>query len=79
MALVAVVYSLLRAAQYDSVLHEQLQRQLKVALEGNPASWRRAAQAQSLWSLGLFISAGLAQGQSLETLMAPFIRTMCSA
>ena len=78
-ALVAVVYSLLRAAQYDSVLHEQLQRQLKVALEGNPASWRRAAQAQSLWSLGLFISAGLAQGQSLETLMAPFIRTMCSA
>ena len=76
-ALVAVVYSLLRAAQHDPVLHEQLQRQLKVELDGNPASWRRAAQAQCLWSLGLFISAGLAQGQSLETLMAPFIRTIC--
>lgn len=76
-ALVAVVYSLLRAAQHDPVLHEQLQRQLKVELEGNPASWRRATQAQSLWCLGLFISAGLAQGQSLESLMAPFIRTIC--
>ena len=78
-ALVAVVYSLLRAAQHDPGLHEQLQRQLKVQLEGNPASWRRAAQAQSLWCLALFISAGLAQGQSLESLMAPFMRTICRA
>ena len=72
-ALVAVVYSLLRAAQYDSVLHELLQRQLKVELEGNPASWRRATQAQSLWCLSLFISVGLAQGQSLDSLLAPFV------
>jgi hypothetical protein len=78
-ALVAVVYSLLRAAQHDPDLHEQLQRQLKVELEGNPASWRRAAQAQSLWCLALFISAGLAQGQSLQALMAPFMRTICRA
>lgn len=78
-ALVAVVYSLLRAAQHDPDLHEQLQRQLKVQLEGNPASWRRAAQAQSLWCLALFISAGLAQGQSLEILMAPFMRSICRA
>jgi hypothetical protein len=78
-ALVAVVYSLLRAAQHDPVLHEQLQRQLKVELEGNPASWRRATQAQSLWCLGLFISTGLAQGQSLEALLAPFIRSICRA
>ena len=78
-ALVAVVYSLLRAAQHDPGLHEQLQRQLKVQLEGNPASWRRATQAQSLWCLALFISAGLAQGQSLESLMAPFMRTICRA
>jgi hypothetical protein len=76
-ALVAVVYSLLRAAQHDFVLHEQLQRQLKVELEGNPASWRRTTQAQSLWCLGLFISAGLAQGQSLDSLLAPFIRAIC--
>ena len=63
-------------SKYDPVLHEQLQRQLKVELEGNPAAWRRTAQAQSLWSLGLFISAGLAQGQSLESLLAPFLRTI---
>jgi hypothetical protein len=78
-ALVAVVYSLLRAAQHDLDLHEQLQRQLEITLAGHPAAWRRAAQAQSLWSLGLFISAGLAQGQSLTSLMAPFIRAICRA
>jgi hypothetical protein len=76
-ALVAVVYSLLRAAQHDPVLHTQLQQQLQITLAGNPASWRRAAQAQSLWCLGLVISAGLAQGQSLESLLAPFIRAIC--
>lgn len=76
-ALVAVVYSLLRAAQHDPDLREQLQRQLKVKLEGSPASWRRATQAQSLWCLGLFISAGLAQGQTLHEVMAPLIRAIC--
>lgn len=75
-ALVAVVYSLLRAAQYDRVLHEQLQRQLNIDIEGTPVSWRRAAQAQNLWRLGLFISNGLAQGQSLEELLAPFIHAI---
>ncbi len=78
-ALVAVVYSLLRAAQHDPDLHKKLQHQLKVKLEGSPASWRRATQAQSLWSLGLFISAGLTQGQSLRTVMAPLIRAICGA
>ena len=75
-ALVTVVYSLLRAAQHDPDLREQLQRQLKVKLEGSAASWRRATQAQALWSLGLFISAGLAQGQSLHAVMAPLIRAI---
>jgi len=75
-ALVAVVYSLLRAAQHDSDLREQLQRQLKVKFEGHPAAWRRATQAQSLWSLGLFISAGLAQGQTLHEVMAPLIQAL---
>jgi hypothetical protein len=78
-ALVAVVYSLLRAAQHDPDLREQLQRQLKVKLEGSPATWRRAAQAQSLWCLGLFISAGLTQGQSLQDVMTPLIRAICRA
>ncbi len=76
-ALVAVVYSLLRAAQHDPDLRAQLQRQLKVQLEGSAAFWRRATQAQALWCLGLFISAGLAQGQSLHQVMAPLIRATC--
>jgi len=78
-ALVAVVYSLLRAAQHDPDLRDQLQRQLKVKLDGSPASWRRATQAQSLWCLGLFISAGLTQGQTLQEVMTPLIRAMCKA
>jgi hypothetical protein len=78
-ALVAVVYSLLRASQHDPVLHERLQRQLKIKLEDNPAAWRRASQAQSLWCLGLFLSTGLAQGQSLEQLLTPLMRIMYKA
>lgn len=76
-ALVAVVYSMLRAAQHDPVLRQQLQRQLKVTLEGSAPAWRRATQAQALWCLGLFISQGLAQGQSLSQVMAPLIRAIC--
>lgn len=78
-AFVAVVYSLLRAAQHDPDLRDQLQRQLKITLEGSPAAWRRATQAQSLWCLGLFISASLAQGQTLPEVMRPLIRAMCGA
>lgn len=75
-ALVAGVYSLLRAAQHDPVLREQLQRQLKFKLEGSPSAWRRASQAQILWCLALFISSGLAQGQSLQHLMTPLLHTI---
>ena len=78
-ALVAVVYSLLRAAQHDPDLRAQLQRKLEVKFEGNPASGRRTAQAESLWCLAVFISAGLTQGQSLHELMAPLLRAMCRA
>jgi len=78
-ALVAVVYSLLRAAPHDPDLREQLQRQLKVKLDGSAASWRRATQAQALWGLGLFISAGLAQGQSLPEVMTPLIQAICGS
>lgn len=76
-ASVAVVYSLVRAAQHDPDLREQLQRQLKVKFEGTPAAWRRATQAQSLWALGLFISAGLTQGKTLQEVMTPLLRAIC--
>ena len=78
-ALVAVVYSLLRTAQHDPDLRDQLQRQLDIMLEGSAAFWRRATQAQSLWCLGLFISAGLTQGLSLPQVMAPLMRAICRA
>ena len=78
-ALVAVVYSLLRAAQQDQALRDKLQRELEFELEGSVAFWRRATQAQSLWSLALFISAGLAQGQTLHQIMAPLLRAVCPA
>ena len=78
-ALVAVVYSLLRAAQHDPDLRKLLQRQLKITLDGSPPTWRRATQAQSLWCLALFISTGLAQGHSLRAIMAPLLKAVCSA
>ena len=76
-ALVAVVYSLLRAAQHDPDLRAQLRRKLELKLEDNPASGRRTAQAESLWCLAMFISAGLTQGQALRELMAPLFHAMC--
>lgn len=76
-ALVAVVYSMLRAAQHDPALQEILPRQLQSKLVGSPASWRRASQAQALWCLALLISAGLTQGQSLQQIMAPMLHAIC--
>jgi hypothetical protein len=77
-ALVAVVYCLLRTAQHDQTLQQKLQCELKFELEGSAPFWRRVTQAQSLWSLALFISTGLAQGQSLRTIMTPLLRTVCA-
>jgi hypothetical protein len=76
-ALVAVVYSMLRTAQQDPALQEKLQRQLQVTMAQGTADLRRASQAHALWVLALFISAGLAQGQTLQKIMAPVIQTMC--
>lgn len=71
--LVAVTYSLLRAAPHDQVLLHKLQHQLKYELEGSVPFWRRTTQAQSLWNLATLIAAGLAQGQSLEQIMSPWL------
>jgi hypothetical protein len=76
--LVAVVYSLLRAAQHDPALRHKLQRQLRLDLEGSVPFWRRATQAQSLWSLAVTISVGLAEGQSLHAILTPLLRAVCA-
>jgi len=76
--LVAVAYSLLRAVPHDEALLHKLQRQLEMDLEaGSAPFWRRATQAQSLWALACFISAGLAQGLSLRALMDPLLAAVC--
>jgi hypothetical protein len=75
--LVAVAYSLLRATPHDEALLHKLQRQLEMDLEGSTPFWRRATQAQSLWALACFISAGLTQGQSLRELMTPLLAAVC--
>jgi Transposase DDE domain len=76
-ALVAVVYSLLRAAQHDQALQQTRQRELEFDLEGSLPFWRRATQAHSLWNLALLISAGLTQGRNLPEIMAPLLRIVC--
>jgi hypothetical protein len=48
-----------------------------VELDGSLPFWRRTTQAQSLWNLALFISAGLAQGQGLHEVMKPLLQAVC--
>jgi DDE superfamily endonuclease len=72
-ALVAVTYSLLRAAQHDEALLHKLQRHVQTKLDGSAGSWRRNTQAQALWTLATFIATGLSQGQALQDIMEPLV------
>src|SRR5215475_8506990 len=72
-ALVAVTYSLLRAAPHDPALLHKLHRQLKTKLEGSAGSGQRHTQAQALWALATFIATALSHGQSLGEVMQPFL------
>lgn len=71
--LVAVAYSLLRAAPHDPRLLHKLQHQLKYDLEVSAPALRRAAQAQSLWNLAALIAASMAQGQTLDEVLSPLL------
>ncbi len=75
--LVAVASSLLRAAPHDEALLQKLQRQIEFDLEGSVPFGRRVTQAQCLWALACFISAGLTQGQTLREVMAPILAAVC--
>jgi DDE superfamily endonuclease len=72
-ALVAVTYSLLRAAQHDDALLQKLQRHVQTKLDGSAGSWRRNTQAHALWTLATFIAMGLSQGQALQDVMEPLL------
>ena len=76
-ALVAVTYSLLRAAQHDHALLHTLQQQIKTRLDGSAGSCRRHTQAQALWALATFIATALSQGQTLGEVMPPLIAAVC--
>lgn len=76
-ALVAVTYSFLRAAQHDKALLDKLQRQIKTTLDGSAGSCRRHTQAQALWALVSFIATALSQGQTLSELMEPLVTALC--
>jgi hypothetical protein len=75
-ALVAVTYSLLRAAQHDKALLHKLQRHVQTQLDGSAGSWRRNTQAHALWSLATFIATGLSQGQTLQDVMDPLVTVL---
>jgi hypothetical protein len=77
-ALVAVTYSLLRAAQHDEALLHKLQRHVQTTLDGSAGSWRRNTQAQALWTLATFIATGLSQGQTLQDVMEPLVAMFAS-
>jgi hypothetical protein len=76
--LVAVAYSLLRAAPHDTVLLSTLHRQLKLDLAVSAPAWRRSTQAQSLWNLASLILTGFSQGLSLDQVMAPLLAAVCA-
>ncbi len=75
-ALVALTYSLLRAAHHDPALLHKLQQSIEIKLDGSAGTWRRNTQAQALWSLGNFIATGLAQGLPLATVMRPMLAAL---
>jgi DDE superfamily endonuclease len=77
-ALVAVTYSLLRAAQHDEALLHKLQRHVQTTLDGSAGSWRRNTQAQALWTLATFIATGLSHGQPLQDVMEPLVAVFAS-
>lgn len=77
-ALVTVVYSLLRVAQQDTALRNTLQRQLKLILEGTVAFWRRTTEAENLWNLAILISSGSLAGKPIEVILAPLLRSVIS-
>ena len=77
-ALVAVTYSLLRAAPHDQVLLRRLRQNVHSTLEGSAGSCRRNTQAQALWALACFIQTALAQGQTLKQAMHPLLTAVSS-
>lgn len=76
LALVAVTYSLLRAAQHDNALLRKLRRNVQTTLDGSAGACRRNTKAQALWALACFIQTALVQGQPLKDVMHPLLASV---
>jgi len=72
-ALVAVTYSLLRAAQHDQALLRRLHQNVPTTPGLSAGSCRRNTQAQALWALACLIQTGLVQGQTLKQVIKPLL------
>jgi hypothetical protein len=72
-ALVAVTYSLLRAAQHDHTLLHKLQQNIETKLDGSLGTCRRNTQAQTLWALASFIAAALSHGRTFVEVIRPLV------
>lgn len=68
-AMVAVVYSILQYAQFDTEFLNTLKSQLDTNIEGSLAFWRRSTQAQGLWLMVQWIDSVLQKGWPLEKIM----------
>jgi len=75
-ALVAVVYSIWRAAHHDATLQDELRQNIRQMAGGSAGSWRRNTRAHALWSLADVIATGLSNGLSLKKLMKPILATL---
>jgi hypothetical protein len=75
-ALVAVVYSIWRAAHHDATLQDSLRQNIRQMAEGSAGSWRRNTKAHALWALASVIATGLSNGLSLKKLMQPILATL---
>ena len=77
-ALVAVTYSLLRAAPHDTALLHSLHRTVQTTLDSSAGAVRRKTPAQALWALAGLIQTGLAQDQTLKQVMQPILAAVAS-
>ena len=77
-ALVAVTYSLLRAAPHDTALLHSLHRTVQTTLDSSAGAVRRNTPAQALWALAGLIQTGLAQDQTLKQVMQPILAAVAS-
>lgn len=75
-ALVIMVYSILKLAQNDKAILDQLPIEFKANLDGSVAHWRRKLKAENLLNFVSFLILSLKNGQSMESILQPFVKAI---